>query len=427
MLAAAIGLPPTGRPEVGTVFLTSSVHRAAELDFRSPGLPGGSFVAAVNDRQFMQLSDRGGASNQIGDRWADLCAVAIDDQPPLRLARTAAIAAERAMRLDDIPAIAKLASRAQLQNPDFLLLAPGDAQPVVWASDAKFSVDTARSKQVSVDMLTALLEHGGELGTLLQGVPADARYLDGTFLCPDYPLTHLLLRDRRGPRRATVRIDEVRFVAVDPVEFLAPLGLAELRSYLTSLDGFPFDQDDVLLVGLYYYRLARAAVGCWLDQASPLLTFHDDQVAVDEAALLDQARHLTGGRQMSAWGLLLRWNDLAELTRQQRVALDRVSAPPINGRKLRETIEEEAAQRQVVAPSGSKVRRLVGAWFRSQVRDEFGPIMPPVPDFDTVLADVGAFSRSLAPAAEKRTREVLEQLFAEALPVASVEHLDSSR
>ena len=407
--------------------LTSSFNRAVELDFRSPGLPGGSFVAAINDRQFMQLSDRGGASNQIGDRWADHCAVAIDRQPTLRKARSSAIVAAEAMRLDHIPAIARLASRAQLQNPDFLLLAPGDAQPVVWASDAKFSVDTARSKQVSVDMLTALLDHGGELATLLQGVPVNARYLDGTFLCPDYPLTHLLLRERRGPRRATVRNEEVRYVAVEPASFLAPLGLVDLRSYLSSLDQFPFDQDDVLLVGLYYYRLARAAVGCWLDQASPLLTFHDDQLDVDETALLDQATQLAAGRQMSAWGLLLRWNDLAEVTRQQRLAIDRASAPPINGRKLRETIEAEAAQRRVVPPSGSKVRRLVGAWFRAQVRDQFGPIMPPVTDFDAMLADVGMFCRSLGPAAESRTRDVLDQLMLEAPPVSDVEEPTAHR
>lgn len=389
--------------------------------FRSSGLPGGSFVAAVNDRQFMQLSDRGGASNRIGDRWADLCAVAIDQQPMLRLARSETLTARQSMRLDDIPAIARLASRAQLQNPDFLLIASGTNGPIVWASDAKFSVDTARSKQVSTDMLTALLDHGGELADLLQEVPDDARYLDGTFLCPDYPLTHLLLRDRRGPRRATVRNEEVRFVQVDPLEFLLPLGLTRLRAYLSTLDGFPFEQDDVLLVGLYYYRLARAAVGCWIDQASPLLTFHDDQLPVDEDALLAQALALAAEGQMSAWGLLLRWNDLAEQVRQQRVALDRVSAPPINGRKLRESIEEEAERRQVVPPSGSKVRRLVGAWFRQQVRDQFGPIMPPVQDFEAVLADVGKFSRSLAPAAEVRTREVLEDLFLQASPLSDLE------
>lgn len=404
--------------------LTSSLSQASELVFRSSGLPGGSFVAAVNDRQFMQLSDRGGASNQIGDRWADLCAVAIDEQPALRLARSERLAARLSMRLDDIPAIARLASRAQLQNPDFLLIAPGTNGPVVWASDAKFSVDTARSKQVSIDMLTALLGQGGELANLLQGVPDDARYLDGTFLCPDYPLTHLLLRDRRGPRRATVRNEEVRFVQVDPLAFLEPLGLANLRSYLATLDGFPFDPDNVLLVGLYYYRLARAAVGCWLDQASPLLTFHDDQLAVDESALLDQARSLAAGGQMSAWGLLMRWNDLAEQTRQQRVALDRASAPPINGRKLREIIEHEAERRQVVPPSGSKVRRLVGAWFRFQVREQFGPIMPPVHDFDAVLADVARFSRSLGAATEVRTREVLDELFLQALPLAEEETVE---
>ncbi len=391
--------------------------RDAELTFRSSGLPGGSFVAAVNDRQFMQLSDRGGASNQIGDRWADHCAEAIREQPELRRARSQKLIARRWMRLDDIPAIARLASRAQLQNPDFLLIAPGSDGHVVWASDAKFSVDTARSKQVSVEMLNALLGQEGELANLLQDVPDHATYLNGTFLCPDYPLTHLLLRERRGPRRATVREEEVRFVDVDTLAFLEPLGLPRLRAYLATLDGYPFDPDAVLLVGLYYYRLARAAVGCWLDQASPLLAYQDDQVPVNEDALLAQAKALAAGGQMSAWGLLLRWNDLAEQTRQQRLAIDRASAPPINGRKLRDVIEQEAARRQVVPPSASRVRRIVGGWFRQQVREEFGPIMPPVDDFDGVLTRVGSFSRSLGPAADIRTQEVLDDLFGEAVPL----------
>jgi hypothetical protein len=402
--------------------LTPFNRYAPELEFRSSALPGGSFVAAVNERSFMQLSDRGGASNLIGDRWANVCAEKIDREPDLRVARAEPLTANQVVRLDDIPAVARLASRAQLQNPDFLLLANGPTGPVAWAADAKFSVDTARSKQVSSDMLTALLGHGGELSAFLNAVPEDSRLIAGTFLCPDYSLTHLLLHDRRGPRRATVRNEEVRFVGIEAEEFLVPLGLQTLRTQLAALDGFPFDPAENLLVGLYYYRLTRAAVGCWLDQSNPLLSYQDHSVEIDEATLLAQARELVAGRQMSAWGLLQRWNDHAEDIRQQRLALDRASAPPINGRRLRDVIEAEAARRGVVPPSGSKVRRLVGSWFRSRVREHFGPLLPPVDDFDAVLADVGRYSRSLAPAAETRTWEIVEELLQEAPPVGDPEH-----
>ena len=368
----------------------------------------------------MQLSDRGGASNLIGDRWADMCAREIERQPGLNVSIHPRLLAEDRLRLDDNPAIARLASRAQLQNPDFLLIATENAQSVVWAADAKFSVDTARSKQVSRDMLAALLQQEGELGTLLARVPHDARLIDGTFLCPDYSLTHLLLRERRGPRKATVRHEEVRFVRVDAADFLAPLGFTSLQRFLADLDRFPFDPQHNLLIGIYYYRLARGAVGCWLDQSNPLLSFHDDPAPVDEPAVERLARDLSRERRTSAWGLLLRWNDRAEITRQQRLALDRASAPPINGRKLKEMIDTEAARLQVVPPSGSKVRRLVGAWFRARVREEFGPVSPPVSDFDNLLARVGQFSRSLAPAAEARTRTIVDELLQDASPVGQV-------
>jgi len=369
----------------------------------------------------MQLSDRGGASNLIGDRWADVCAREIKLQPDLNVSIGSGLQARHQLRLDDIPAIARLASRAQLQNPDFLLIATEGSQSVIWAADAKFSVDTARSKQVSRDMLAALLSHGGELGRLLRNVPEDARLIDGTFLCPDYALTHLLLRDRRGPRRATVRHEEVRFVQVDTTDFFAPLGLADLQQYLADLDRFPFDYQHNLLVGMYYFRLARVAVGCWLDQVNPLLSFHDEPVIVDEQALEGQARSLVQGRKMSAWGLLQRWNDLAEVTRQQRLALDRASAPLINGRRLKEMIDAEANRRQVLPPSGSKVRRLVSSWFRAQVRQEFGPLSPPVDNFEHLLESVGQFSRSLAPVAEAKTWAIVEQLLSESSPIDSTD------
>ncbi len=43
-------------------------------EIRSPRLPGGDIFAALFDRDVMTFADRGGASNLIGDRWADLAA-----------------------------------------------------------------------------------------------------------------------------------------------------------------------------------------------------------------------------------------------------------------------------------------------------------------------------------------------------------------
>ena len=399
--------------------LPNTQETGSELDFRTPALPGGSFFAATYDRTFMQLSDRGGASNAIGERWAALCAEALrNGEASLRDLGEPPIVANVAVRLDDIPEIARTASRQQLQNPDFLLVGRGEPGQVLWAADAKFSVDTAKSKQVSQQVVEALLGMGDTVTRLLPHLDADLDVRDGVFLCPDYPLTHRLLRERKGPRRTTVREGEVRYVPVTSSGFLEPMGQEGLRSFLAGLDAFPFDPEARLLVGLYYYRLARSAVGCWQDQVAPLLTYRDT-VDIDEEAIEAEARRMATMRT-SAWGLLLRWNDFAEQVRQQRASIDHVTSVPINGRQLRDRILERSAAAGVVPPSGTKVRRAIGSWFRGKIREEFGPINPPVDDFDGLLRALGRFSRTLTPATWERLERIIEEMVAAAPPVAEV-------
>ena len=128
-----------------------------EAHVRSPLLPGGDLVSALLDREVMGLADRGGASNLIGDRWADLAAmhaaawagsgrvIQVEEQEPLRIVRVD--------RLDAIPAVAAAASKRGLQNPDLLLIGQRGREQAIQAADAKFSVETARSKQVSAEVV----------------------------------------------------------------------------------------------------------------------------------------------------------------------------------------------------------------------------------------------------------------------------------
>ena len=70
-------------------------------------------MSALFDREVMGLADRGGASNLIGDRWADIAAthaatwigserrLDADDRQPLRIVRVD--------RLDTMPAVAAAA------------------------------------------------------------------------------------------------------------------------------------------------------------------------------------------------------------------------------------------------------------------------------------------------------------------------------
>lgn len=396
--------------------MTIGLTPDAELDFSSNALPGGSLIGSVYDRAYMQLADRGGASNLVGDRWADLCAGALASRAPGDVWRGEAEAlADLAIRLDDIPEIARTASLNKLQNPDFLMLGSSSDGKVLWAADAKFSVDTARSKQVSGDVVRSLLDLGDTVRRLVPGLDPDVAIHDGVFLCPDYALTHRLLRDRRGPRRATVKQREVRLIDVTSNQFLEPYGQAELRRFLADLDGLPIDPERSLMLGLYYFRLGRAALGCWQDQTAPLLTFRDAP-PIDEEAVEREARALARIRT-SAWGLVQRWNDLAEAVRRQRAAVDQATSLPINGKQLREQIVFASVAAGVTPPSSTRVRRAIGAWYRAKIREQFGPIQPPAEDFHDVLEAVGRYSKSLHPEVSAVTGRVIEEMVAEAPPL----------
>ncbi len=398
--------------------MTIGLTPDAELDFATNALPGGSLLGSVYDRAYMQLADRGGASNLVGDRWADLCAEALNQpaQPPADIWRGEGEAlAEMAVRLDDIPEIARTASLNKLQNPDFLMLGSNMGGKVLWAADAKFSVDTARSKQVSGDVVRSLLDLGDTVRRLVPGFDPDLAIHDGVFLCPDYALTHRLLRDRRGPRRATVKQHEVRLIDVSSDQFLEPLGQVGLRRFLAGLDELPIDPERSLMLGLYYFRLGRAALGCWQDQTAPLLTFRDAP-PVDDQALAREARALATIRT-SAWGLIQRWNDEADAVRRQRTAVDGATSLPINGKQLREQIVFASTAAGVAPPSSTRVRRAIGAWYRGRIREQFGPIQPPVENFHDMLDALARYSKSLHPEVAVVTARVIEEMVAGAAPL----------
>ena len=62
------------------------------------------------------------------------------------------------------------------------------------------------------------------------------RIESGVFLCPDYPLTHLMLRHRRGIVRTTVRREEVVLVPAAPDRFWDGVPGAELIPPLAATD-----------------------------------------------------------------------------------------------------------------------------------------------------------------------------------------------
>ena len=383
---------------------------------RSPLLPGGDIVSALFDREVMGLADRGGASNLIGDRWADIAAthattwvgserrLHADDQEPLRIIRVD--------RLDAMPAVAAAASRRGLQNPDLLLIGQLGDRQAIQAADAKFSVETARSKQVSLEVVLGLLELRNSVPGLLEGVSDQVQVESGVFLCPDYPLTHLMLRHRRGIVRTTVRSEEVVLVPAAAERFWDGVAGAEVISPFADIDNLLARPDESLMVGVYYFRLARAAVGFWLDATKPLLV-HNDVVTVDIGAVRDETVRRSR-TQASAINVIRRWDVDVQQVRNQRAAVDQVAALPISGRELREMTAKIAQSAGADPPSGNQVRRRLGSWYRGALRDRFGPIRPPVAELSSILRQLADAGRDLAPQAERELERIVLDLVAEA-------------
>lgn len=368
----------------------------------------------------MTFADRGGASNIIGDRWADLAAAhAVGWSGGLgwiELADGDTAPIDRVDRLDATPRIAAEASRHGLQNPDLLLIGGDDQGQVIQAADAKFSIETARAKQVSPEVVLALLGLRDRLPELLPDLDGSAHVEPGIFLAPDYPLTHLVLRgDRRGLRgimRPTVEPHEVVLVPTDPAHFWDGVPGASVIAPLAELDDLSLRPESSLLTGVYYFRLARAAVGFWLDATKPLLLFND-RVELDEAAVRAEAERRARHAE-SAISLIWQWDADVQTVRNQRASVEQVAGLPIPGRELRPRAAEISESLGAEAPSANQVRRRLSTWFRAELRSRIGPVNPPVANLPEVLRQIAQIGKELTPQADRELERVVRELVAEA-------------
>ena len=385
----------------------------ADNEIRSSLLPGGDFTSAVLNRQLMAFADRGGASGIIGNRWADHCGDVVEGwnggvsdvpggRPPILIDRVA--------RLDAFPRIAHLASKRSLQNPDFIVIGTQEGHPVIQAADAKFSIETARSRQVSVEVLSALLALRVEMEPATGVIDPEARIEPGFFMSPDYPLTRLMMRRRYGIMRVSVHDDEVESLQVDPAAFFAGAEGVEVMRVLAGVDALPVSIDESLLAGLYYFRVARSAIGSWVDTVRPLLQMND-RVEIDIPAIVAEAKNRASGAG-SAFELFQQWDVDVERVRANRAAVDQVTGLPVINRDLRELIARVAAVVDAEAPSMNQVRRRLGAWFRGEIRDRVGPLNPPVADFPEMLRQQAAISAELAPRVPAEAERIVLDLIA---------------
>lgn len=384
------------------------------LSLQSPVFPGGSLLSAIFNRDLTRLSDRGGASELIGDRWSDVCAEAMDEWPGSRITIDGrGLRVDRFIRLDAVPAIARSASRKKLQNPDYVIVGRDQTGPVVFSADAKFSVETAGASQVSGEALSALMEIGPVVTDALGTLDPATRIADGIFLSPDYSLTHYMMTRRRGYRSMSVDRDQVLLLPVTALGFLKPLEASTLIPIFATIDGYNLEARRSLLLAQYYFRLARAAIGCWNDEVGSLL-IPRQRPDLDLFAVDAKARELAA-TATSGWEIIEQWDAQAETVRAQREAVSEATALPVVNRELREKLEKAAKAAGVEQPpSLSQIRRRIGAWFRDELLERFGPLMPPVADFPATLRDLAVATEGLRGDVERETDRVIAEMLAEA-------------
>ena len=177
---------------------------------------------------------------------------------------------------------------------------------------------------------------------------------------------------------------------------------------LAAVDGLGVDLSVSLLAGLYYFRLARAGVGCWLDSVKPLLVFND-VTAVDIDAVMVGLQSRAFAAQ-SAFDLILKWNDEVEAIRAQRAEVDRVTGLPMVTKDLRALTVQAMKGLRGDPPSANQIRRRLGTWFRGELRQELGPIPPPVDDLDDVLKTAAAAAKRLSNRLPEQAISIIREL-----------------
>lgn len=369
-----------------------------ELSYRSDNLPGGTLARSVFDQQLMRLSDRGGASRLIGERWSDVVADKLagwigagipTSRADLRIAFLTYL-----YRLDTIPGIAARASKLGLKNPDFLAHLQSETLSVVIGIDAKFSIETARHDQVSGDAIARLFNEDEILANILPSVKRAHTFARGLFVSPDYSLTRAMFRQRMGHRRMTVSQTDVVLVEASAVEMFGGTTDPEIMARLKRLDALPEGVVASLLASQYYFRLERAMRGMALDEQLPLLG--TGNVVDDDSYVLEQVARRSRAVD-SAWELMLRWDRDVEHIRRQRQALHQVMGIPVSGAELRELADVTLATLEPgVRPSRNQVRKALGSMFAREVSELAGVIPPTIVDFPAELERVASISREVA-------------------------------
>jgi hypothetical protein len=353
----------------------------------------------------MNLADRGGASGYIGDAWSEACTrfLVAKIGSPIAWGDDWVGTIASIIDVDAIPGIASFASARALQNPDYLLAVQTEDATVLVAADAKFSVETAKPRQVSAEIVSALV---GSEGSPLTGiVPHFDAQVDGFFLSPNYPLTDLVLQGTAGILRAAVGRSDVVTIEPEPKRMFDRADLAEAMALLADLDDPSSDWQTDLIPSLYYARCAFAALGSRLDELKPLLG-PMTQTAPDPGFVRALRRRCASAA--SAWRLVLAWDRDAEIIRATRMRVHAAAELGLMNRDLRNQIEQVAREAKIAPPpSINRVRRALALWTQDALVSEFGELHYPITDLETLLLEISAAVDRLRPAIPARVEQIV--------------------
>lgn len=352
----------------------------------------------------------GGSSGLIGTRWSDIVSDHVDSLIGVEVAIPGGGShlIEQVIRLDALPHVAHAASKRSLQNPDFVLLGRSDGDLTMQAADAKFSIETARSKQVSVDMLTALAEVGSEYTDLLGPWHEEGVIVPGLFFAPQSALSSYVLSGGRGITRATVKPDEIVLLEASGSELTAPIPGDAARHHLAALDQLEPRLGDEILLGLYYTRLSSAAGASWFDMHRPL--FGPPSIPGPDFDAVDReiVARIPGNR--SAYELITRWAMDAEDVRADRGAINHAAGLPLPNRELREWTLADAEAAGIEAPSLNQVRKQLQRWVNAQLLAEIGVIEPSQGNTNARIAQIRAKVAEIVPHAREETTRIVVRL-----------------
>jgi hypothetical protein len=206
---------------------------------------------------------------------------------------------------------------------------------------------------------------------------------------------------------------EVEQITIAADEFFRPVQGSELMPMLIGIDTIPIALESSLLASLYYFRISRALIGCWIESVKPLL-FMGDKIDIEVEAVLAEAQDRARFAS-SAYQLMLEWDLDMERYRSARAAVDQVTLLPMANREMRELVTKISHDLGIEPPSLNQVRRRLGAWFRGSIRERIGPLEPPVNDLTATLQQLARIAGEFSPQVTGEIHRIVTELGLEQL------------